>query len=518
MGMTAEELEQAVRGCDEDTVIALVAGATEAERRAQSKFVLTLKQTIAVQRFQGVLRNYAEIDRIRFERQDDAAMLAVLGTCTLTEIKRLRDINNNDASTPERASNLFAARHPAWLQNWVDWKIGSGCPWEYGSGTSPWLVIRKLIQTGMIAKPDSDAYVYSMIQCYQGRAHKTGPLYFSRAGPDEWLTAYRTTLRDILLSDPDLLDDEVWRLFVVEGADGISLANDYETWQPVLLDLSAEGRLCRGRLLAASLDALQRDFAPFRSGWFSRFHEALKPSPDERTALVDTYLSLVSSKTAANVSFALRVLSEIEKAGKLPLKSAIDSLAPALATRQKGTAATALRLLERAVKREPALAVRAAFVAADALIHPAVEVQSKALDVIEKAGDRSDSDLRDALAARLGEVVPSLRGRLAALLPQNEATSIHQRPASLLADTESLELRAAALAPQWASLAGIDEALADLRAEKLTAPALDLNPLQIPRLDPVRRIEPVQNVDTLIDLFASLIENSVPPDAIQRVM
>src|SRR5207302_10667133 len=68
----------------------------------------------------------------------------------------------------------------------------------------------------------------------------------------------------------------------------------------------SEGKLPRDQLLDTGLSALRRDFAPFRAGWFSRFHEALNPTPIERQQREAEYVALLTSPVSATVSFAVR--------------------------------------------------------------------------------------------------------------------------------------------------------------------------------------------------------------------
>ncbi len=67
--------------------------------------------------------------------------------------------------------------------------------------------------------------------------------------------------------------EDVWRFFEVEGGGEDSLANyekycktNRESWAGRLKRFSEEGKLDRQRLLDASLDASDRDFAQYRAG------------------------------------------------------------------------------------------------------------------------------------------------------------------------------------------------------------------------------------------------------------
>ena len=71
---------------------------------------------------------------------------------------------------------------------------------------------------------------------------------------------------EVLRRNPDLLVEDVWRVFEVEGGGENSLAayDKYSSaenrWRTALVELGNDGSLDRERLLDASLDALQRGF------------------------------------------------------------------------------------------------------------------------------------------------------------------------------------------------------------------------------------------------------------------
>src|SRR6185369_6898866 len=93
--------------------------------------------------------------------------------------------------------------------------------------------------------------------------------------------------------------------------------------------MAADGTIERARVLASTLDALGRDFAPFRAGWYSRLHESLKPTQSERVANRERYLDLLSSRVPATVAFAMRALVDVDKAGALDPLAALDRLGAA---------------------------------------------------------------------------------------------------------------------------------------------------------------------------------------------
>ena len=117
-------------------------------------------------------------------------------------------------------------------------------------------------------------------------------------------TRYRDAA-ELIAEDPGLLDVEAWRLFEVEGGGEDSLANHEkffgDTWGDVVPRPRRRDPATRERLLDVSLAALARDFATYRAGWFSRFHESLAPTDDERAQRADAYLGLLRSRVGPTV-------------------------------------------------------------------------------------------------------------------------------------------------------------------------------------------------------------------------
>jgi len=250
-------------------------------------------------------------------------------------------------------------------------------------------LMRSLVQAGRIGAPANPGYILHMINAFGGR--------------------HPTIYDDLKADSTGLLEEEVWRLFETEGAGEASLAThdkyspDARNWSAAFARLCAEGQLPRGRLLDASLAALRRDFAAFRAGWFSRFHERLEPTKEERRERAAAYVALISRSVPATVSFAVRALA---LAGGVP-DQAIDRLRPALEAKTIATVKAAIKLLPRSRQ--------GARLAADALARAARGSQTELLAFLERVGDL-EPEVRDALAQALPNIAPSLRDRLQRLL------------------------------------------------------------------------------------------------------
>ena len=260
-----------------------------------------------------------------------ATQVLVLGTATGAE---LRKVGPWGVPPTDLAFETLTHR-PTVVADLVD-AIADNPPVRWNSG---FRLMRSLVRAGHVGRPTNPGYILAMIN---------------------GLEIHDVSVYDALVADPGLLENEVWRVFEVEGAGETSLAahDKYslkaQTWSTALEKLSVEGKLPRARLLDASLAALRRDFAPFRAGWFSRFHEQLAPTPDERREREDGYVALLSSPVPATVSFAVRALLA---AGSMS-DAYVDRLAPALMSKATATVKGAIRLLPK-TERGAAVAVAA---------------------------------------------------------------------------------------------------------------------------------------------------------------
>jgi hypothetical protein len=81
-----------------------------------------------------------------------------------------------------------------------------------------------------------------------------------------------------------------------------------------------------------------------------------------------------------------------------------------------------------------------------------------------------------------------------------------------------LEKQIAAIPRKWARLAGIPPLIAAVKAGRMEISALDFGPLDVPRLDPAAKIEPLTDMDAWIDACAHFLENRDLVDEGERVL
>ncbi|BBH71330.1 hypothetical protein ACTI_80150 [Actinoplanes sp. OR16] len=153
---------------------------------------------------------------------------------------------------------------------------------------------------------------------------------------------------------------------------------DGTTWDPVpalpaaLARLTAEGRLDRAALLAATIDRLVRGDRPAALRPFVLLHDALAPAAAEVAAHLPSYATLLASAPSPIAGLAQRTL---RAAGCLP---GLDVSADVLARPEKGLVKAQLTWLDRAARADPSQAAAIAGVAAVALRSPVLDIQEQA--------------------------------------------------------------------------------------------------------------------------------------------
>jgi hypothetical protein len=320
---------------------------------------------------------------------------------------------------------------------------------------------QRLVAQGISDRPDSDAYIVGLM----------GIVPFHMYQQDR--------IRKLVADDPGLLDGTLLRLFDMCGDDLICLERSDKhvsggsSWNDVLLELTAAGKLARPTMIEKSLAALENDWPQMQSRWYSHFYGALAPTPDEMAPHAARYLRLCESRLSPNVTLALDALGHLARMGVVDPAALADALAPVMLSAAKGQVEAALKLLDHAVKAAPGLAHAAASHAARALAHSSSDLHKKIIARLALWG--FDEPTRAGLLEMLPQVAAVQRDALAALAGA--------APASI-----------AAPAPE---LAG-------------TGP---LSPL-----DPSRRLAPLDDPDALIQVIASFFENDGMIDDLERVL
>ncbi|MEM9780985.1 MAG: DUF6493 family protein [Pseudomonadota bacterium] len=416
--MTEDEAAQIIRTASAATALAQFAEIDEPARRQLSKPVAAVWKAY----WKSYLSYAPGAPKPPEMGDDDALRIALLATAIPSELKPY-----HMHVLPRRLDvcTVMGALRPSWLDRYVAALIDDA-PHLAG-------LVAPLWRQGLCTRPEGDGLILAYY------AHGSG-----------------TALAE---DEPGFASHDVWRFFEVEGGGELSLAShdkytaEAGQWSTIVLAMCREGALDRARLLDASLDALERDFGQFRVGWYARLHGALTPTEAEMAVRTTRYLRLLASPIPPTVSFAMKALRTLDKAGALTVEALLAEIGPALQARQKATVTSALQLLGAAAKRAPERSAEIAGMAATALIHEAADVQAKALDLVERLDAVAEEGVQATLAAHLDAAAPSLRPRLAAMLGTKA-----EAPAATVAtpDIDTATPVAAPVAP----VDGVDAAIA----------------------------------------------------------
>lgn len=391
--MTPDQLMQLLEKGDGNGVAGVFRGMSEKERRGYAPAALKLLKQAERDHIDSLMGKKTGGKSLSYE----SAQLVVLATASQSELIAMGRWIQSEAA----GVGIMAERKPEWLDEFADQGLA-----KY---SGYWPFVRAMVKAGVCRKPECDNWVIGFI------------------APSGLRRFDRKTMREIILADEEIRNEILWRLFEVEGNQETSLAQHDKyskapyAWSGAIIELAAEGKLPRARLLDATLDALQRDFAQFRAGWFSQLHEALKPTGEERTARIDRYLGLLASRIPPTQSFAVDALLAIAKSGKLPDGASMQLLAPALQAKAKKTAIGALKLLRLSADKTKDMNASSALAATHALCSEHADVQSAAMDLIEKFGAKDDPALRTAITDTASQVSASLRKRLEPWLQSEDA-------------------------------------------------------------------------------------------------
>ena len=249
--------------------------------------------------------------------------------------------------------------------------------------------VRTVERLGLVSLDHDDTYVLAMVSGL-GEPHS----------PHAKAAAMR--------GDAELRETLVWRMFEVEGGGQVSLANIDKFshpdagWGATFRELVADGTLPRERVLTSCLRALGRDFSAYRAAWFAQTYTSLQPTPDEIAAAQGLMLGLLRSPVSATVSFAMRYLVIVDKAGSLDEEEYVARCVPVMDVAVKTAPTTAVELAARVARRRPDLAGAVVEAVAHGLEHPHRDVQTRALAVLRAL------DARAAVASRLDLLEPSV--------------------------------------------------------------------------------------------------------------
>lgn len=601
--LTPEELDSVLRKKDFSACRDYFAGASEKERKTVaaralewyevatafesigSQFVramLGFSETSLPKRTQQQLALTRKVDKgelsfpseVKDKESVAVARLAVAACASLTDIRKC------GMPPADFAFEVMRDRNPKWMGKWLNFACERG--W------SNWLVVRAIEKHGIANAEREDDYFNSMAytlgqkdvvdlsEYINADAELKESLLWEMlnndaaikllADPSSVTEQSRAALRNFNITDWNMMGIQV------EGANRASF-----NWRLALIHLAEKGDIDKARLLDYTFEWLarlsgDRDSRPSAkhvsntspTEWFQQLHDELSLSAEEKSAYAIRYISLLSVRDAATLSWAVKGVSSCDYSS-LPLDDLFANITRVFYHKRKEPSLAAFQLLDQLSKLNQELLFRCSEVVVEAFEHPSNEIQKKAISFLKRNKTIQHPLIVASLEPRLERLSALIRNELTDILQapdssqqkggkssekKNSKNKLHvgdgqdndsvvnsamplsenastlrfldngaKQNANPLQQQELQELIAAArlIEGDLAIAAELHEAI-KAAEEKRPAPPLSLTSRAFPRLDEKKRIQPVEDLDELIFLFLHIVERTATTDDGERLM
>ena len=498
--MAPEELEKFVARGDAKGLVKAVASLTEKQRKTLSTTAQSLRKEIDKawtfdrgDRPLERLKPLAGRKKVTLRDQWEATNVAVFAVCPFSQAKKIHIVRYDEGE------NIFLRvildRKPDWIDKWINDCLGRNELIE-------WQTYWTLYQEGLCQKPDSDEYFQFLAVSELG-----------------WRpTNNNFSLSEKLAEHPQLLED-LWKFFEVETTafayDWYEAVEGHESWPEAIVKLAEAGKLDRSRLLDASLAGLTTGFKQNVLNGFIKFHQQLNPTAAEIAQRQSTFCDLCSSPLSSVVTFANKMLKKLDQVKKLDDESFVAAAESTFNVTTKGPPKAAIGLLKKVAKRSAHLLPQIQRSLLTAIRHPAEEIQTLAIELLSQFETVDSKVLRD-VADQLDELPPTLLSAAQELIGDVVLANRTNPETGLAEGIENLKARIASLGSIRRDL-GLDETIHAL--EKNAWPTrLDFDPMNIPVLSSVDPIEPISDLNELIDAVAHAIEHVDSADEVERIL
>ncbi len=338
--------------------------------------------------------------------------------------------------------------------------------WRLGRQDIYWPVYWKCHKNGLCSRLFDDVVILKMLD------------NMSRPG---WQTEDdKLSVEQIWAKYPELFEIEFWYIFEREFTKphGFvffdSLGINPGMWTNAILGFVEQNLVQRDRLLDATLGTLAFSYSDHEMRWYSNLHRKLQPSAEEAKQREERYFDLLDNRNPSSIALGFEMLVQLDKAGQLDNRLFLQRIEPIFREKSKSRPKTAVGIIERIAKRDKSLPKQAVLTAMAALHHEAVEVQTAAAKLIFRHLDPNDKET----LAELQRIKPSLHDSVQALFPMTDQT---------VSSTEKF----VEIVPRI------------------------FGPLDLPRLDSLAKLKPVETIDELIDLAAKVLATPSEIDEIE---
>jgi hypothetical protein len=397
MSLAWESIQQLARAGNDASVAAALLDATEAERLAFAPAV------------EAGLKAMKPEDRWQNTRDPSGSFaLAVLGTApTAAKAAALlgrRDMRDKwDRIPVARVIEIVRARRLPWIDDLGQRLAGRLSAQEAWSGG--WRFVAAVLAESGGTPPVTEGVVRGWL-----------------AQVEQWDEArpYVDRLRDSPYLD--LLLPAVFEFSGLGGElnsltwdDAAKRWTSTSAFPAAVATLVAEGRLERKTILDLTVDRLVRGDRPAFLRQFATLHDLLAPGVDELAGHAPDYARLLPDAPSPVAVLAQRALRAVDDAGLLELDTLLETSRPTLVRKEKALVKAQLSWLDRVARRDTGRVGEVLETVAVAFGHPALDIQDRALTLIERRAAGADAGTLArlaALASGLGGDLPARAAKL----------------------------------------------------------------------------------------------------------
>ena len=423
-------------------------------------------------------------DRWTKEKARATALLGLLASSTRSEVKKRKGFAElsamagfgfDDKGIPigRITTELIRDLKPDWADDLVDHTLGNS-DWIH------WEFAFELSRQGLCQPPTHPNFALLLPRELPGRQWERGKAR-SRWDPVKLVSEHR-----------ELLVPEIERMFSLPEADKTlsmwELGQADAPTSPIpyadLLLALVEREIIEGeRLSRCCLGALSITGNKQLAKWYFTLFERLNPSDADQSRFATqgevSILTLLGNANTAVHTWALKRLIALEKDDLVGGETLVGEIPTVIPNANKTGATAALRLLQAVGKKHESLRDQVALGVCETFLVEDKSLQERAIKILEGLEVDATDELASALTDFAGSIAPTLRDRFAALVEDSDQPTL---------------------------LAFEDDT--DITFDKLPEDPLEVE----------SKIEPIRDLDELVEQIAHVWQNTDDPVQIERIV
>lgn len=388
---------------------------------------------------------------------------------------------------------IVESRKPDWLPEWVKWQ----CELEEPRIDFPF--VWGWYKAGVIPEPNYEAYYRLFANSLMATDFYTKsvgkPITQALKDEPHWLT-YIPTLFSV---ESNAFNTNPW---LHKGA-----GDNHEMWPQALIKLVNEGVIEKSDLLRHTLFGLTQDLKQNQLSGIHKLHTALLPSSKQREEFAEKYLDLMDHRVGHVAKFALTQLRVLSKSDDFDEVAFLTCAEDVFIQARKGNAKLIISIIQTIIKRQNAIDDNVIIALISALKNEHADIQSSALKILSSANLSAPQKVE--ISKQRDFLPPSLQADLDKLM------GIMQKNPPERRSSPSKSISLSEIPKNFLIASGLDKFQADHTV--IYAPiSSDWRDHAI--LENFDKLEPIEDVNTLIDKLAQAVEVTDKPATVYNII